>query len=72
VAWTALWNDAEREAFEIRYAQHSLTTVEELHAWGRYGEPCDCEEEDCEGWCCGHQWEDALFEDDSHPAWAIA
>lgn len=72
VAWTALWNDAEREAFEQRYAASSLMTVEELHAWDRYGEPCDCLEEDCASWRMGYQHEDALFEDDVHPAWAIA
>lgn len=49
--------------FEAAYAERSSTTAAQLHAWGRYAEPCDCREEGCEGWAMGHQWEDALLED---------
>ena len=48
-------------AFETAYAFDSNVTVEELHRWGRYAEPCPT---DCTGWMMGHQWEDALFEDE--------
>lgn len=37
------------EIFEGEYAQRSGTTVEFLHAWGRFGAPCDCSEPECEG-----------------------
>ena len=50
-------------AFEVRYAARSGVTVEELHQWGRYAEPCDCGDPGCEGFQMGHQWEDAIVED---------
>jgi hypothetical protein len=62
------------EEFESAYASRSRVTVEQLHAWGRYAEPCDCGDELCAGWAMGHQWEDAIMEDqirkDSQPVLA--
>ena len=52
------------EGFEAAYAARSGVTVEWLHAHGRWPEPCDCGEGMCEGWEMGHQWEDALLEDE--------
>lgn len=49
--------------FESEYALRSGRTVDSLHDWGRYPEPCDCGEPECEGWAMGHQWEDAIIED---------
>lgn len=49
--------------FEEQYAARSSMTVAELHSWGRYGEPCSCGDESCEGFAMGHQWSDAAFED---------
>lgn len=48
--------------FERAYAERSGVTVDELHSWGRYAEPCDCDYEGCEGWAMGHQWEEAICE----------
>jgi hypothetical protein len=39
-----------RDEFEAAYAERSGITVEKLHDLGRWGEPCDCGEEGCEGW----------------------
>lgn len=39
-----------KDEFEAAYAQRSNVTVEALHEMGRYGTPCDCGEEICEGW----------------------
>ena len=50
------------DEFEALYAQRSGVTVEQLHAWGRFAEPCDCGNPICEGWAMGHQWEDAIVE----------
>lgn len=52
------------DEFEAAYAERSGITVGQLHAQGRYAEPCDCGEDGCEGWAMGHQWEDAIVEDD--------
>jgi hypothetical protein len=49
--------------FEAAYAARSGVTVEQLHAWGRYAEPCDCDSDMCQGWAMGHQQEDAIAED---------
>ena len=49
--------------FESAYAARSGVTVQQLHAWGRYAEPCHCGEPECEAWAMGHQWEDAITED---------
>jgi hypothetical protein len=49
--------------FEATYAARSGVTVDQLHAWGRYAEPCACGGDDCEGWAMGHQLEDAIAED---------
>ena len=38
------------EEFEEAYAEGSGVTVEELHAMGLYGEPCDCGDDLCWGW----------------------
>jgi|GEM_PF-1354119 hypothetical protein len=51
------------EEFERAYAERSGTTVAKLHAWGRYGEPCDCGDDLCEGFQMTHAWEDAIIED---------
>jgi len=51
-----------RKQFEKRYAKRSGVSVEFLHSWGRFAERCRCEEDHCEGWTMGHQWEDALVE----------
>lgn len=42
------------EIFEAEYAQRSGTTVQHLHAWGRFGAPCDCGEPECEGFQMMH------------------
>jgi len=55
---------ADRGEFEAAYAARSGVTVAQLHAWGRYAEPCDCGAEECEGWAMGHQQEDAITEDE--------
>lgn len=52
-----------RDAFERHYAERSGMTVPQLHAWGRYAEPCACDYVDCEGWVMGFPWEEALIED---------
>ena len=40
----------ERREFELRYAENSGTTVEELHENGLRAERCDCGSDDCQGW----------------------
>lgn len=50
------------EQFEAWYAQRSGTTVEALHQHGRWAELCRCSV-DCPAWLMGHQWEDALIEE---------
>lgn len=50
-------------AFEEAYAARSGTTVELLHSLGRYGAPCDCGEDGCEGFQMAFPWEDAIMED---------
>lgn len=42
-------SDAAIEHFERDYAERSGTTVQELHAWGRFGAVCDCTDDDCPG-----------------------
>lgn len=49
--------------FERRYAERSGVTVEQLHSWGRFPEPCHCQGHMCTGWQMGHQWEDAIIDD---------
>jgi hypothetical protein len=49
------------EEFEIAYAERSHVTVEFLHAHGRFGKPCACGEDDCEGWQMAHTVEDEWF-----------
>ena len=51
------------EEFEAQYAARSGVTVAQLHAFGRYAEPCDCDVDMCQGWAMGHQQEDAIVED---------
>jgi hypothetical protein len=41
-------------AFERRYAKRSGVTVEWLHDHGRYGAPCNCGDDLCEGWQMTH------------------
>jgi hypothetical protein len=55
---------AEADRFEAEYAERAGVTVEWLHRWGRWAEPCHCAGEYCEGWAMGHQHEDALFENE--------
>lgn len=43
-----------RDEFEAAYAARSNVTVERLHAWGRYAEPCNCDDPMCEGWQMTH------------------
>ena len=52
------------DEFEDWYAALSGVTVAQLHACGRYAEPCDCGNDDaCQGWAMGHQQDDAIVED---------
>lgn len=46
--------EAAVEWFEEQYARRSGTTVLRLHRAGRFGAPCDCEEEGCEGFQMMH------------------
>jgi len=55
---------ADRDEFEAQYAARSGVTVAQLHAYGRYAEPCSCGNDECEGWAMGHQQEDAIVEDE--------
>lgn len=53
--------NAQREAvrnFELAYAERSALSVEDLHRMGRWGAPCDCGEEGCEGFQMLHEPED--------------
>jgi hypothetical protein len=59
---------AARARFEAAYAARSGVTVGQLHAWGRYAEPCTCDDPACEGWVMGYPLEDALTEDAIRPA----
>lgn len=38
------------QEFEEQYAKNSHVTVDWLHSKGQYGAPCNCKEEDCQGW----------------------
>lgn len=40
--------------FEHQYAGRSVVSVALLHARGRYGKPCNCGDEICEGWEMAH------------------
>ncbi len=51
------------EEFEAAYAARSGVSTGWLHSAGRYAEPCDCGEPECEGWAMGHQQDDAIIED---------
>jgi hypothetical protein len=43
-----------RDVFEAEYAASSGVTVEQLHTYGRYAEPCDCGDGAyCRGWKMG-------------------
>jgi hypothetical protein len=76
VVWTATRDGAGRDArwhpgrvsaseFEISYAARCVDmTVEQLHRWGRWAEPCSCGQAVCQGWIMGHQWEDAITENE--------
>ena len=46
----------DRDTFEREYATRSGVTVDMLHQWGLYAEPCrsDCDYETCQGWQMGH------------------
>lgn len=46
------------EQFEQEYAERSGVTVELLHAHGRYGKPCNCGDDECEGWQMAHADDD--------------
>ena len=51
------------EEFELSYARGMAIDVAQLHANGRFAEPCACDYEACQGWILGYQWEDAIVED---------
>jgi hypothetical protein len=57
------------EQFEREYAERSGVTVEWLKANGRVVRPCDCHEEDCEGWQSVSSRRAAEIDDPSKP-WA--
>lgn len=44
------------EHFERLYAQRSGVTVELLHAWGVYGQVCDCGMDGCTGFAMGQRF----------------
>jgi len=54
------------EAFEEQYAARSGTTVERLHRWGMFGAPCDCGDDECEGFQMLH-----LFDKLQNAGWLI-
>jgi hypothetical protein len=39
-----------RDEFELQYATASGITVDQLHVFGRYAEPCNCGDVLCRGW----------------------
>ncbi len=39
-----------KDEFEAAYAARSGVTVQRLYEMGRYGAPCNCGDESCEGW----------------------
>jgi len=43
-----------KDEFEQGYAKRSKVTVEWLHEHDRFGLPCYCEQEGCEGWQMAH------------------
>jgi hypothetical protein len=42
------------EAYELAYAERSKVSVEFLHRNGRFGAPCDCGDELCDGFQMMH------------------
>lgn len=52
------------EQFAYAYAQRSGVTVEWLKEHGREARPCNCGDEQCEGWQMAHVREDEWFEKD--------
>ena len=46
------------KSFERAYAKRSGVTVGLLHEYGRYGKPCDCDEDICDGWQMAHRSDD--------------
>ena len=42
--------EMDLDEFEEAYAQRSLKTVEYLHMAGEFAYPCNCGEEECDGW----------------------
>lgn len=54
----------DADEFERQYATRSGLTVEQLHEFGRYGEPCtsDCDYPECEGWQMVNRKERAVME----------
>ena len=61
--WVDLALLLEASTFEADYAKRSGITVHQLHVYGRFAEPCDCDFTGCTGWQMGHQWKDAIVED---------
>ena len=43
-----------KDEFEKGYAKRSGVTVEWLHNHNRFGAPCDCGEDECNGWQMKH------------------
>lgn len=51
--------------FEEKYAERSGVTVQNLHDWGMYGAPCDCDYRGCKGFGMEHPWSDnEMFDHD--------
>lgn len=48
------------EEREEQYAERSGTTVRALHAWGRFGAPCACGAEVCDGFQMLHLRDDLI------------
>lgn len=47
--WDKLDGKVSKQAFELGYAERSNLTLEEFRRW-LIALPCECGEEDCEGW----------------------
>lgn len=46
-----------KDEFERQYAERSGTTVDFLRSIGRLAEPCNCGEDECQGWQMAHREE---------------
>lgn len=50
-------NEAHLEHLEQEYADRSGVPLKTLHAYGRFGAPCDCGADDCDGFQMLHLWD---------------